>query len=190
MLSLLTTLAGAVSAVAVLISLLLVKRQIQQADKNQRALIQQGRACRSADIAMRLMDADFAEAYHHCMNGETEITDIQLEQFIGYCRAVFLGAEDSFLQHRDGLLDELAFNSFKRSLLAHVVSPGMQAAWSILREWYDTEFTAFVDGLILNTVCEWSAVQHEQWRHHARSKKDEASRKTAASSEGVRKNAA
>src|SRR5580698_7996644 len=99
-----TTLAGIVSAVAVVISLLLLHRQLRQAHKNQRALIQQGRAGRSAEIAMRLVSTDFAEAYHSCMSGDTEIPETQLVQFIGYCRAVFLGAEDSFLQHCEGLL--------------------------------------------------------------------------------------
>ena len=133
-LSILSTFAAAISAVAVLVSLLLVQRQIRQSEKNQRALIQQGRASRSAEIAMRLMDSDFAEAYHFCMNGDTKISEIQLVQFIGYCRAVFLGAEDSFLQHRECLLDEPAFNSFKRALTGLFVSPGMRAGWTVLRE--------------------------------------------------------
>jgi hypothetical protein len=58
-LSVLATLTGVVSAVSVLISLLLLKRQIRQSEKNQRALIQQGRAGRSADIVMRLMSTDY-----------------------------------------------------------------------------------------------------------------------------------
>ncbi len=176
-LSILSTLAGAVSAVAVLVSLLLVQRQIRQSEKNQRALIQQGRASRSAEIAMRLMDSDFAEAYHYCMNGDTEISEIQLVQFIGYCRAVFLGAEDSFLQHRECLLDEPAFNSFKRALTGLFVSPGMKASWTVLREWYDPEFAAYVDGIIENTVDRPNALQHDRW-------------KAAASTELVRKRAA
>jgi hypothetical protein len=163
-LSVLTTLAGTVSAVAVLVSLLLLKRQIRHSDKNQRALIQQGRACRSAEIAMRLMSTDFAEAYHSCMSGDTEITEIQFVQFMGYCRAVFLSAEDSFLQHRERLLSELAFNSFKRSLLGLFVSPGMRAAWSILRDWYDLEFVAFMDGIVKEATDRPNGIQHAQWK--------------------------
>jgi hypothetical protein len=163
-LSILATLSGIVSAVSVLISLLLVKRQIAQSDRNQRALIQQGRAGRSADIVMRLMSSDFAHAYHSCMNGDTDISETQLVQFIGYCRAVFLGAEDSFLQHRERLLDELAFNSFKRSLLGIFVSPGMRAAWSILREWYDGEFVAFVDNIVREAANRPNTIQHTLWR--------------------------
>jgi hypothetical protein len=176
-LSVLSTLAGAISAIAVLVSLLLVQRQIRQSEKNQRALIQQGRAGRSAEIAMRLMDSDFARAYHGCMNGDMEITEIELVQFIGYCRAVFLGAEDSFLQHREGLLDEPAFNSFKRALLGLFVSPGMRASWSVLREWYDPEFAAYVDCIIEDTADRPNAFQHDRWM-------------AAASVEIVRKRAA
>jgi hypothetical protein len=164
-LSTLSALSGIVSAVSVLISLLLVKRQMRQSEINQRALIQQGRAGRSADIVMRLLSSDFADAYHSCMNGNTDITETQLVQFIGYCRAVFLGAEDSFLQHREHLLDDLAFNSFKRSLHGVFVSPGMRAAWSILREWYDEEFVAFVDSIVKDAAEQPSAFQNAQWQH-------------------------
>ncbi len=126
-LSEITAVAAAVSACAVPISLALLARQLRQARRNQQALIQQGRAGRSVEIAMRLMSTDFAEAYHSCMGGDTQITDAQLVQFIGYCRAVFLGAEDSYLQHKQGLLDESAFNSFNRSLRSLLESPGMRA---------------------------------------------------------------
>ena len=164
-LSALAALSGIVSAVSVLISLLLVRRQILQSEKNQRALIQQGRAGRSADIVMRLMSSDFADAYHNCMNGNTDITETQLVQFIGYCRGVFLGAEDSFLQHREHLLDDRAFNSFRRSLHGIFVSPGMRAAWSILREWYDGEFMAFVDSIVKEATGLPQGIQNAQWQH-------------------------
>ena len=163
-LSIVSTFATAVSAVAVLVSLLFLQRQIHQSEKNQRALIQQGRANRSAEIAMRLMDPEFAEAYHLCMDGKAGITAIQLVQFFGYCRAVFLGSEDSFLQHRECLLDELAFNSFKRALSGLFVSPGMRAAWSILREYYDPEFADYVDGIVEEATDRPHAIAHERWQ--------------------------
>jgi hypothetical protein len=159
-----TALAGAVSAVAVVVSLLLLHRQLRQAHNYQRALIQQGRAGRSVEIAMRLVSTDFAEAYRSCMSGETQVPETQLVQFIGYCRAVFLGAEDSFLQHREGLLDEAAFNSFNRSLHSLFESPGMRATWSILREWYDVEFATYMDGVVRDATDRPIGIQHAQWK--------------------------
>jgi len=183
-LSEISTLTGAVSAVAVLISLLFVRRQLRQSHDNQRALIQQGRANRSAEIAMRLMDAEFAEAYHNCMDGKGEITDTQLVQFIGYCRAVFLGAEDSFLQHRDGLLEEEAFNSFDRSLRSLFESPGMKAAWTILREWYHKDFVVYMDGAIRTANDRPIAIQHAQWK--AAVLQDSGTRNSLSSSESLK----
>lgn len=163
-LSEISTLTGAISAVAVLISLLFVRRQLRQSHDNQRALIQQGRANRSAEIAMRLMDTEFAKAYHNCMDGKLDMTDTQLVQFIGYCRAVFLGAEDSFLQHRDGLLEEQAFNSFDRSMCSLFESPGMKAAWAILREWYHKDFVVYMDETVFAATDRPIAIQHAQWK--------------------------
>lgn len=160
----LTSLASAVSAIAVLVSLLLLQRQIRQSEKNQRALIQQGRAGRSAEIAMRLMSTDAAEAYHRCMSGDPDVSETHLVQFIGYCRAVFLGAEDSFLQHREGLLDELAFSSFTKSLRALFVSPGMRAAWLIVHEWYDMEFVTFMDGVCQEAAARAEVTHLAEWK--------------------------
>jgi hypothetical protein len=98
------------------------------------------------------------------MSGDTQITETQLVQFVGYCRAVFLSAEDSFLQHSKGLLDESAFNSFNRSMRSLFESPGMRAAWSILREWYDVEFAAYMDGLVNAATDRPVGIQHAQWK--------------------------
>jgi hypothetical protein len=48
------------------------------------------------------------------------------------------------------------------------VSPGMKASWSILREWYDGEFAAFVDGIVNECDRRPHLVQHEEWKKHAR----------------------
>jgi hypothetical protein len=160
----LTSITGAVSAISVLVSLLFLKVQVRQSEKNQRAMIQQGRASRSAEIAMRLMASDFAEAYYRGMNGETDISETQLVQFMGYCRAVFLGAEDSFLQHKESLLDEQAFVSFTTSLRALFVSPGFRSMWMTTRECYEAEFISFMDTLVKEASNLPSFNPHTQWK--------------------------
>ena len=55
-------LAGAISAIAFLVSPVLLNIQVHSTEKNQRTLTQKARAGRTADIAMRLMSSDFAGA--------------------------------------------------------------------------------------------------------------------------------
>ena len=156
--------AGAISALAVLVSLLFLNIQVRLTEKNQRALTQQGRAGRTADIAMRLMAADFSVIFCRCKNGDPSITEPMLDQFMGYCRAVFLGAEDSFIQHEESLLSELAFVSFSLSLREIFVSPGVRAIWKMTREWYGPEFVEFMDAIAKQSSTRLGVNQLAQWK--------------------------
>lgn len=157
-------LAGAVSAVGVLVSLFFLNIQVHATEKNQRAMTQQARAGRTADIAARLMASDFAEIFCQCKNGDPNITEPMLEQFMGYCRAVFLGAEDSFFQHQESLLDEMAFTSFSLSLREIFVSPGIRAVWKMTREWYGPEFIEFMDAIAKQSSTRLGIDQLAQWK--------------------------
>lgn len=156
--------AGAVSAVGVLVSLFLLNVQVHATEKNQRAMTQQARAGRTADIAMHLMAPDFAEIFCRCKNGDPGITEPMLGQFMGYCRAVFLGAEDSFFQHQESLLDEMDFISFSLSLRELFVSPGMRAIWKMTREWYGPEFVEFMDAIAKQSSTRLGVDQLAQWK--------------------------
>jgi hypothetical protein len=160
----LSSIATAISAIAILISLVFVNIQVRQAEKYQRALVQQERASRTADIAMHLMDPAFAEVHFRCMRGDANITDVELRQFMGYCRAAFLGAEDSFFQYEEELLDEKAYVSFRASLRVLLVPPGMRAMWQMTHDWYGPEFAAFMDALVAEAAGLPPIGQLAQWK--------------------------
>ena len=40
----------------------------------------------------------------------------------------------------------------------------MRAAWSILREWYDAEFAAYLDGIVKDAADRPNASQPAQWK--------------------------
>jgi len=160
----LASIAGDISAIALVITLVFLNLQVRQSEKNQRALIQQGRASRTVDIAIHIMSSDFAESYYRCVNGDPSISETQLAQFMGYCRAVFLGAEDSFLQNKQSQLDTLAFISFTTSLQSTFVSPGVRAIWKMTREWYEPEFAVFMDIIVSEAIKRHPVNQLTQWK--------------------------
>jgi hypothetical protein len=170
----LASIGGDISAVALVITLVFLNLQVRQSEKNQRALIQQGRASRTVDIAIGMMSSDFAEIYYRCINGDPTISETQLAQFMGYCRAIFLGAEDSFLQNKESQLDKLAFVSFTTALQTIFVSPGVRAMWKMTREWYEPEFSVFMDIIVseaakrppLNQLTQWKSLVSHEISHH------------------------
>ena len=159
----LASICGDISAVALVITLVFLNLQVRLSEKNQRALIQQGRASRTVDIAIGIMNSNFADIYYRCVNGDPTISETQLAQFMGYCRAVFLGAEDSFLQNKESLLDKLAFVSFTTSLQSIFVSSGVRAMWKMTREWYEPEFALFMDFMVAEAAKRLPANQLKQW---------------------------
>ncbi len=149
----LASLGSFVSGVAVLISLIYLALQVRQAEKNQRALTQQGRADRAADLALRLADPTLGTVWAKGMRRPEDLSAVELDQFLQICRANFLSAEDSFLQHKAGQLDEAAYASFVAGARIFTAAPGIGAAWRQTSALYGSEFAAFMDGFTAKAVA-------------------------------------
>jgi hypothetical protein len=136
------------SGVAVLVSLIYLGLQTHQNAKHSRALIQQGRAGRIADTSLRVAELRDADGLDTCFRGGRDVTPKDLARFLNTCRAIFVSAEDSFLQHEQGLLDGVAFESFETSLRAGMDSPGIAAAWIMTRDMYEPRFRTYMNGML------------------------------------------
>jgi len=134
-----------VSGIAVLVSLVYLSLQIRQNTKHSQALIQQGRAARISESALRLAELAESEGLERCFQGSAEVSNNDVRRFLFLCRSIFISAEDSFFQHRQGLLDRAAFDSFKSSLRSGMGSPGIATAWKMTREMYEPDFRDFMD---------------------------------------------
>jgi hypothetical protein len=146
------TVASIVSSAAVAVLLVYVALQVRQAEKNQRALMQQGRADRAWDGAFRVSDPAISAMWNKGMRTPEALTEGELDQFISICRAAHLSGEDSFLQHRAGLLDSTAYRSFVAGLKAfHASSRGLRAAWRLSSHQYGPEYAAFMDAIMAST---------------------------------------
>src|SRR5579864_7709910 len=102
-LSELASIGSFVSGLAVLVSLVFLTLQIHQANKNQRAIIQQGRATRLADFLLHVAEPSLLPAWSAGLRGDREIGPDRHFQFMYVARARFISFEDSFLQRRSGL---------------------------------------------------------------------------------------
>ena len=108
-----------VSGVAILTSLIFlyfqlrqINKQVKQAEKNQQSVIRQARAGRSIGIALTGTEPSLADAFIKGAFGDEDISLTQQSQFSAVCRATIINGEDTFYQHKDGLLDEASFIGF------------------------------------------------------------------------------
>lgn len=137
-----------VSGVAVLVSLVYLSLQIRQNTRHSQALIQQGRAARIADTALRLAELRGEDGLNDCFEGVPGASAKDISRFLNLARAVFISAEDSFFQGEEGLLGPTAFESYKASLRSGMGSKGVAAGWLMTRDMYEPRFRAFIDGIL------------------------------------------
>lgn len=160
-----STLASIVSSAAVALSLVYVALQVRQAEKNQRALMQQGRAGRAWEGALRVADPALSVVFNKGMRRPQDLSADELDQFLSICRAAFLSGEDSFLQHKSGLLDRTAYASFVAGLRGYVAgSPGLRAAWRLTSQQYGPEYVAFMDAIMHSTPRAGEADALGRWK--------------------------
>src|SRR5689334_18289517 len=161
-LSELSNIGSFVSGISVLVTLAFFLVQIRQANQNQRAIVQQGRATRIADFVLRVIDPSLLPAWTMGLRGAADIGSDRHFQFMYMARARFVSLEDSFLQHRNGLMDEGAFAGHIEAFKLVFSARGLRAAWKLTRSIYDSEFADFVDRLAVEPlVPEQTSV--ERW---------------------------
>ena len=141
----LASIGSLVSGIAVLVSLVYLSLQIRQNTKHSQALIQQGRAARIADTALRLAELRADDGLNDCFDGRPGVSAKDVSRFLNLARAVFISSEDSFLQGEEGLLAPTAYESYKASLRAGMNSNGLAAAWILTRDMYEPKYRAFMD---------------------------------------------
>ena len=153
-----------ISGIAVLASLVYFSLQIRQNTKHSQALIQQGRAARIADIALRMAELRADDGLNGCFDGVSGSSSRDVSRFLNMARAVFISAEDSFLQNEEGLLGLPTFESYKASLRAGLNSPGLGAAWIMTRDMYEPKFRAFMDGILGDLRLTQTRRSSETWQ--------------------------
>jgi hypothetical protein len=152
------------AAVAVVTSLIYLALQVRQAERIQRAIMQQGRADRASQGALALADPELARVFRHGMSGDTELTRDEFTQWSLICRALLLSGEDSFLQHKAGLLDKPAFDSYVAGARFYLASPGLRAVWKISGAQFGRDFREFVSSIVEKTPAVRGVDAYAEWQ--------------------------
>jgi hypothetical protein len=159
------TVGSIVSSVALTISLVYVALQVRQAEKNQRGLMQQGRANRLTSDLMQLADPELASIWVRGLQRPESLEGEELERYLLLCRAAFISGEDSFLQHRAGLLDESAFRSYTAGTRGQLSgSRGLRAAWALLSHQFGAEYVAYISEQLGHARPQPAQDRAQQWR--------------------------
>lgn len=153
-----------VSGLAVLISLIYLAVQVQQAERNQKAQIQQGRAARMVDLQLHLAEPNNADVLLRGLNGEEFKSALDLQRFRNLAMAVFYSVEDTFLQHKNGLLDDSEFDGFRMRMAGLFANTGFRAIWGDMRLFHGRGFREFFDDIARTSTVPPSANALERWR--------------------------
>ena len=153
-----------VSAVAVVVSLVYLGSQIRQARVHQQAAIRSERASRMAAMNIAAQEPSIAVAIAKGVTGSDDISGTQYAQFAHFCRASFYNAEDTYFQHKLGLISEEAFASFIASVQGAATAPGMRAAWKQFRGLFVSEFAEWMDRTLAQAKIAPPIDPFDQWR--------------------------
>jgi hypothetical protein len=134
-----------ISGVAVVVTLVLLLIQTRQTNRNQKALMQQGRSARTVELLMTLSEPR-AEA------GDLALTSAEVRSYFMLCGGFFWNYEDSFLQFRAGTLDRASWENDLASLKQFAALSSARMAWTFVRSFSGGTYRDFVDNLMLETT--------------------------------------
>jgi hypothetical protein len=158
------TIADIASSGALAVSLVYLALQVRQAEKNQRGLTQQGRANRLTNLLMQISEPQNAAIWIKGMHAPQSLAGEELERYLLMCRSGFTSMEDSFLQHKAGLLEEAAFNSITGGVRGQLSSSGMRAAWVLLSHQFGPDFVAYVNEQLATTKLQSPEDRLQRWK--------------------------
>jgi hypothetical protein len=144
----LAALGSFVGGLAVVVSFLFLGLQIRQANRNQRSLIQQGRANNEVELMLRLTDPGLHESMMRGRAGDLSMSPAQVDAFVRAWIATFILWEDGFLQHRAGTIDPASFTSSAANHRVYLSYAGCRAAWKTVRGQFTGAFRDYLDGVV------------------------------------------
>jgi len=140
-----------IASFAVLASLIYLALQTRQNSKNQKALMNQGVVNRTSDTIHWLSEPRMLDLYIRVQAGETQFTTQELMLLQLRLRALLLSAQDTYVQHNAGLVDQITMNNTLVGIRFFLSSAVNRAIWKGSRATYAPELMDWMDGVIEHT---------------------------------------
>lgn len=148
----LASLGSFLSGFAVLVSLIYLAIQVRQAEKNQRAVLNQGYITRVTDYLRWYADSPINELRARVMAGETSFTAEELLRLQIALRVTLLSAQDAYIQHKAGLVDAMTLDNSMRSIrITWLNFPVYRALWQQQAPTIAPEFAAVIEQMLRET---------------------------------------
>jgi hypothetical protein len=151
----LASIGSLVSGLAVLASLIFlyfqlrqVNEQVRQAEKNQRALMNQGAITRVVDTLKWAPLSDGIDLRVQVNAGKTDFSAEEIFHLARWLRMMLLNGQDAYVQHKSGLADQITFDTSMNQIHTMMAQPVYRTLWMIRRTSFAPEWMAYVDQLI------------------------------------------
>jgi len=147
----LASVGGFVSGLAVMVTLVFLFLQMRQSNLNQRALMQQGRSTRASVAIQSMVQPYAAQCYVRGVRADPTLSEHEVWSFWSMVTAQHLSWEDSYLQHRAGMLDAEGFASDDAVLRVTCGFAGHRRIWRFVGPTLAPTYRASVDRIIAAT---------------------------------------
>lgn len=144
----LTSIASLVSSVAVLVSVFYLALQIRQSARNQRSLIDRGRSEQVGAWLQFIASAEIAPLIMRGHAADASMTPEERQRYIWAIYPMILHYEDSFYQHREGMMSDVQFASIRNQIYDSARYPGVRMIWAEVRDRFPEDFQHFADPIL------------------------------------------
>jgi hypothetical protein len=122
--------------------------QIRQSARNQRSLIDRGRSEQVGAWLQFIASPEMAPLVIRGHAGDPAMTAEEKQRYAWAVYPMILHYEDSFYQHREGMMSEVQFTSICNQVHDSARYPGVRRTWSEVRDRFPADFQRFADPIL------------------------------------------
>lgn len=153
------------SSVAVIVTLGLLLLQMRQADRNQKAILQQGRTERINSQQHLVLEPTFAAVMSRAYRSDLTLDPAEVRMINAFVQAFFWANEDGYLQYKAGFLKKDVWEGDLTTIRAALSSPAFRVGWKMTRNVCSVAYRDFIDAEMRAVKPGKSYEEASIWKH-------------------------